>query len=523
MPLRLAMHRVVRPIRLLLPLLAVFAMAHAALAGDLAADLAEIARKSGIAPQRLAFVVHDVRGDRVLAVQNGDAPMAPASNMKVLTTGAALSVLGPDFTFNTTLWLDRQNGTARLTLVGSGDPALDDPDLRDRDPHGFDALVGLWSEELKKAGVTRVDELVVDARVFDREFYHPSWPREQYPNAYCAEVWGLNLARNVVGITPVPQSSGKPTVVFTPAFDIAVERNNATNNAKAKFTFSASRSFGSNSLTLRGNAQKRPDTPLGLTVHDTPSLTAVLLQRAFAARGIEVTRARLATDTDPRATGTIVPPIHATPIATVLERANTDSENLYAEALIKRLGAALAVAEAKDAKFAPPAGFTAGTWTNGRAALRQSIAAVLGSDTLSGWTIDDGSGLSQENRVTASGLARWHAAFARDNRLAPIYFGSFAIAGKTGTVRKRFDDLESSPVEVRCKTGYIRGVSTLSGLAIAPDGRLLSFSILGNNLAQGDQISRARALQESMVRRIVQELAPAPAPRTADAREASRR
>ena len=56
-----------------------------------------------------------------------------------------------------------------------------------------------------------------------------------------------------------------------------------------------------------------------------------------------------------------------------------------------------------------------------------------------------------------------------------------------------------------------------------PDGRLLSFSILGNNLAQGDQISRARALQESMVRRIVQELAPAPAPRTADAREASRR
>jgi D-alanyl-D-alanine carboxypeptidase len=66
-------------------------------------------------------------------------------------------------------------------------------------------------------------------------------------------------------------------------------------------------------------------------------------------------------------------------------------------------------------------------------------------------------------------------------------------------------------------------VSTLSGLVIAPDGRLLSFSILGNNLAQGDQIARARALQESMVRRIVQELAPAPAPHTADAREASRR
>jgi hypothetical protein len=250
MPLSLAMRSFAHSVRCLLPLLVLLAVARPSLAGDLAADLAEIARKSGIAPQRLAFAVQDVRGDRVLAVQNGDAPMVPASNMKVLTTGAALSVLGADFTFNTTLWLDRQNGTARLTLVGSGDPALDDPDLRDRDPHGFDELVEMWSDELKKSGVTRVDELVVDARIFDRESYHPSWPKEQYPNAYCAEVWGLNLARNVVGITPVPQSSGKPTVVFTPAFDIAVERNNATNNAKAKFTFSASRAFGSNALTL---------------------------------------------------------------------------------------------------------------------------------------------------------------------------------------------------------------------------------------------------------------------------------
>jgi D-alanyl-D-alanine carboxypeptidase/D-alanyl-D-alanine-endopeptidase (penicillin-binding protein 4) len=520
--MRLAV-RSFRPLLAVVALFALFAVVRPAPAGDLAADLAEIVRKSGLAQQRIAFAVHDVRSDRLIAAQNADAPMTPASNMKVITTGAALATLGPDFTFDTTLWLERGNGLARLTLVGSGDPALDDPDLRARDPHGFDKLITLWAEELRKNGVARVDELVVDARIFDREFYHPSWPKEQYPNAYCAEVWGLNLARNVVGITPVPQAGGKPTVVLTPAFDISVERNNATSNAKGKFTFSASRAFGSNALTLRGNAQKRPDSPLGLTVHNTPSLTAALMQRAFAKQGIEINVARLATEADPRATGTIVPPVHATPIATVLERANTDSENLYAEALLKRLGAVYAQAEAKDPKFAPAAGMAPGSWMNGRTALRQSIASTLGAEALSGWTVDDGSGLSQENRVTAAGLARWLAIFARDGRLAPVYFGSFAIAGKTGTVRKRFDELESSPVEVRCKTGYIRGVSTLSGLAIAPDGRLLAFSILGNNLAQGDQIARARALQESFVRRIVKELAPAAAARTADAREPDRR
>jgi len=512
MPLRLAMQSLIAQLRLLLPLFALLAAAQPSLAGDLAADLAEIVRKSGLAQQRIAFAVHDVRSDRLLAAQNADAPMTPASNMKVITTGAALATLGPDFTFDTTLWLERGNGLARLTLVGSGDPALDDPDLRARDPHGFDKLITLWAEELRKNGVARIDELVVDARIFDREFYHPSWPKEQYPNAYCAEVWGLNLARNVVGITPVPQAGGKPTVVLTPAFDISVERNNATSNAKGKFTFSASRAFGSNALTLRGNAQKRPDSPLGLTVHNTPSLTAALMQRAFAKHGIEINVARLATEADPRATGTIVPPVHATPIATVLERANTDSENLYAEALLKRMGAAIANVSAAGADTRPDASFASGSWTNGRAALRAAIAEVLGSEILSEWTLDDGSGLSQENRLTASGLTEWHATFARDQRLASVYFGSLAIAGKTGTVRRRFPDLADAAVEVRCKTGYIRGVSTLSGLAIAPDGRAIAFSILGNNLAQGDQISRARSMQEAMVRRIVRELTPS-APR----------
>ena len=536
----LAMRRRIRPIRSCLSNLAATAVlgcfvaapaeavgAHPATAerraanlkSDLATDLAEIARKSGIASQRLAFVVHDVGSNSTIASQNADAPMAPASNMKVITTGAALLALGSDFTFDTTLYLARTNGTTRLTLVGSGDPALDDPELRQRDPHGLDTLVALWADELRKLGTTRVDELVIDARIFDREFYHPSWPKEQYPNAYCAEVWGINVARNVVGITPIPQTGGSPNVVFTPAFDLSVARNNATTRTKDKFTFTASRAFGSNDLTLRGNAAKKPSSPLALTVHDTPALTATLLRRSFASRGIDIALARIASESEPSATGNVVPPIHATPLATVLERANTDSENLYAEALLKRLGARHADDDAKSSRFVPEPGASLGTWMNGRAALRKAVAEVVVAEALSLWTFDDGSGLSQENRLTAGGLTRWLAHFARDPKLAPTYFGSFAIAGKTGTVRRRFDDLSGSPVEVRCKTGYIRGVSTLSGIAIAPDGRVLAFAIIGNSLAQGDQIARARTLQEAMVRRIARELAPSPPARAADGRE----
>ncbi|MFZ9881374.1 MAG: D-alanyl-D-alanine carboxypeptidase, partial [Phycisphaerales bacterium] len=116
------------------------------------------------------------------------------------------------------------------------------------------------------------------------------------------------------------------------------------------------------------------------------------------------------------------------------------------------------------------------------------------------------SGLSRNNRISAMGTAQWLRTMALDPRIAPTYLPSLALAGKTGTVKKRFSDIGDSPVEVRCKTGYIRGVSCLSGVAIAPGGRQIAFSVLGNTLEQGDRVSRARALQEEIVRNIVHHL-----------------
>ena len=58
---------------------------------------------------------------------------------------------------------------------------------------------------------------------------------------------------------------------------------------------------------------------------------------------------------------------------------------------------------------------------------------------------------------------------------------------------------------VECKTGYIRGVSCLSGRVVSPDGQQYLFSVLGNNLV-GDGVSRARKLQEDVVTRLVRDL-----------------
>src|SRR5690606_35315477 len=118
-------------------------------------------------------------------------------------------VLGPDFFFRTTFIHDGE----RFWVVGDGDPAFGDPALLElmsaRDETGatrqgmdVDELLALWVNAARAAGIERVDELVVDDRIFAREFVHPTWPVEQLNTRSFAEVAGLNFHTNVLHFRP---------------------------------------------------------------------------------------------------------------------------------------------------------------------------------------------------------------------------------------------------------------------------------------------------------------------------------
>jgi D-alanyl-D-alanine carboxypeptidase/D-alanyl-D-alanine-endopeptidase (penicillin-binding protein 4) len=465
-------------------------------------------RRSGLESSSIAYCIVDAASAASLAEHRAHEPMIPASNAKILTTGAALEALGAGFEFRTYAALDESTTPPRLWIVGSGDPAFGDDELARATPElSVEGILRQWAAALRAKGVGRIGELVVDDRIFDRSPHPAGWPLEQYGNGYCAETWGLNANRNMIDLVAVGRG-GSVALELAPDYGLRVVRNTASVRPKSKFSIAVARPIDSNDLTVRGTLDRDRSSPLGLTVHDTPSLVAALAARILESAGVEVASHRLARPDDPAPVGRVLEPVHATPIATVLERANTDSENLYAEALLKRLGAA-----ASNASGAAPGGegWIAGSWANGCDALRSGLTRRLGEESIRAWRTVDGSGLARDNRVDAHGTCRWLASFAREPGLAPSYFGSFAIAGRTGTVRRRFQTLEDSPVEVRCKTGYIRGVSCLSGLAIGPGGRAIAFSVLGNGLEAGDRVSRAKALQEAIVLRVVEELTPPPA------------
>jgi len=102
-------------------------------------------------------------------------------------------------------------------------------------------------------------------------------------------------------------------------------------------------------------------------------------------------------------------------------------------------------------------------------------------------------------------MSAWVECLARDPAVGDAFLDSLAIGGQSGTVQRRFRELDPAKAIVRCKTGYIAGVSTLSGI-VESGGERWTFSVLGNDLTEGSAVAKVRQLQEQVVRAIVRRM-----------------
>ncbi len=473
-------------------------------AADLRDEVQTEIRRADLGDAVVAVSVHDVRNGESLADVNAAELMVPASNMKLLTSGAALHLLGPDFEFTTRLYRDGD----RLVVVGQGDPAFGDEELlKIMDCNGrrgcdLEEMLGLWVKAVQASGVSAVDAVVVDDRIFDRQLVHRSWPPDQLNAPYCAEVCGLNFHRNVLDFFPRPGndarpdlSSMRPQAPWLQILNRATTRRGANDGNDVWIA----RTREGNDLTFYGNVKHAYQAPASVVVHDMPSFFARILADRLTRAGVSVARHGLIGLDEPAPAGQLLEPVFATPIGTVLVRCNRDSENLYSEALLKRIG--------REVSGVP------GSWTTGTAAVRQAIHDRLADAGLAGnLVVDDGSGLSRETRVAAATLTSWLDSFAVDSRLGDLYVASLARPGQPGTLSERFRDANLHGVTVQAKSGYIRSVSCLSGYITAPDGRRRSFAILVNGLHQAGTVARAKRLQERIVSTIAADMT---APQTA--------
>jgi D-alanyl-D-alanine carboxypeptidase/D-alanyl-D-alanine-endopeptidase (penicillin-binding protein 4) len=158
-------------------------------------------------------------------------------------------------------------------------------------------------------------------------------------------------------------------------------------------------------------------------------------------------------------------------LSDVLRRIGKDSQNLFAECLLKRAGFAFA---RRQRQLDPR-----GSWTWGGSAVFDTCRRA-GIDT-AGLAVADGSGLSRENRCTARQLAlllQW----LHGQPHAELFQESLSVAGSDGSLRKRLKDLRG---RVYSKTGTMKGVRALAGYVYAANGDAYAFATIFNGYKGG--------------------------------------
>ena len=410
-------------------------------------------------------------GLKVVSLQSGETLYArdsrylynPASNMKLLTTAAALKRLGPDFRYQTTLWADSaavQDSiiSGDIYLKGSGDPDL----LRD----GLRRLTG----QLKALGIRRIaGDLRCDESYMDDLYWGSGWMWDDVSGWYWAPISALTVEDNCVTVTVTPgEAAGDPLEVSIDPPTAYMQIDNRGRTAAP--TDSASlkaykvervwRPVAKNVVAVEGGL-KVDAAPRRYTIDvvDAALYTGALMEELLREEGITIAGAVQRGIVPENAR--LLAEHRSPPLTEIVLNTNKISDNLSAELLLKTVGAAV--------KGAP------GTAAKGISVIYQMLAE-LGVDS-TGYRLADGSGVSRYDLITPDLVIELLKEMHRDFRVQAEYQASLPIAGLDGSLKYRMRDTAAAN-KLRAKTGTLSGVSALAGYTTTADGEQLAFSMV---------------------------------------------
>ena len=430
---------------------------HSETTADLAETIDGILGESLL--KRVRFSIHIIEADSGKTLYDHDARelMIPASNMKLITSAAALTSLGPDFVYKTRIGLSGNT----LVVIGSGDPLLGDERMDTKYGREPGWIFKDISHALTCKGIDEIESIIVDTSIFDNERVHPSWPAKDLNKWYACEVSGLNYNDNCVKIS-AKNVEGKVAVFVDPQTSFVALVNNVVAISKGDGAVGTYRNRHPNKLIVFGKC-KDAVGPFDVAIERPAAYFGFLLFEHLKATGINA-RGQLVEKTFND--GNDFSPLieFSTSMADCLARCNKNSLGLVAEAMLKTIAAH----KNPDGKN--------GSWERGRELVAEYLTE-LGIDK-SQYYLDDGSGLSRQNELTASTITTVLSSLYKGQNW-PLYRDSLAIGGVDGTIAGYFKE-EAYQGKIRGKTGYINGVRALSGVCRTDRGDII-FSILVNN------------------------------------------
>lgn len=407
----------------------------------------------------LGVHIRSISADETLFSHRAEEKRVPASNMKLMTTAAALAYLGPDYTFSTDVYT---NGSIKkgilkgdLFLKGYGDPTFVQERVREL----------AYSLYLK--GVRQVSgDLIADDSFFDGQQYGKDWKVGGSAKAYLAPYSALSVNFSIVNVQVDPGSSpgALARVQLIPPSDTIGLKNSlktVSRHKRPRVRVSRRAAGGKDWIYVSGG------TPAGkrtrhytISVSDPTQFAAGTFAALLKKEGIQFSGRILKGNTPQDAK--LIARQNSDALGEIIRGLNKHSNNLIAEQILKTVGAEV---------FGLP-----GTTEKGLLAVKKYLLHLeVPQDA---FDLADGSGLSRQNRITPRAIVTLLASIYHDFRILPEYLASLAVVGVDGTIRKRLR--RSASRRIRAKTGLLAGIHALSGYAAADNGETLAFSILSN-------------------------------------------
>lgn len=418
---------------------------------------------------QVSFLATSLKTHQIIAEHNSNLLLNPASNVKLVTTLAALEILHPEYRFKTeyiaTGPIKMGALQGNLIIKGYGDPSINNERLQK------------IARQLKLLGIRSIaGKIILDESYFGGETIPEGWESEKNsPKNYAAPLGALSVNNNTVAFMVKSRESGQ-AALFSPDppvdyFQIVGQIKTVPKAGRPRIEITDRGEHMQVSLggTLGSQA---PYAQLRKRIYNPKRYFESIFLYFLKQEGIEIENRSLGNE-ESKIILTDKSPI----LAQIIAETNKTSNNFMAEMLVKAIAGQIS---------------TPALFETGLEEIRNFLEKNVGFKKNS-FVLVNGSGLGIYNRFTARQFVMLLEYAERNFELCPEFVGSLGVAGAQGTLTKRMRQ-EPTLRSLRAKTGTLAGASSLSGYVSTNGEDTLVFSVLVQGKPK--MMRKARWLQD---------------------------
>jgi len=420
----------------------------------------------------VSYVIYNMTKDSLVAELNPYLSLVPASTLKLLTSAAALEILGPDLRFKTTLCYDGsiegRSLFGNIYIVGGGDPALGSAIYKQSE------FLSIFIKAIKDLNIDSIHgHIIADPSIFDMETIPYTWAYGEVNEAYAAAASGLTVYDNTYLYEILKHEKGliKPEAdKLFPQIPLLSFYNNFVVTDEEKHSLNITNRPASNKKIIKGGfpASLNKVVVKG-AIPDPAYYIAFELFEKLLNSGIYIKGSPssiydivLNKESDKNNSRKQIAVIYSPHLLSIIQNVNMQSNNLFAEHLLKQIGLRKTGIGDTETGCSSVINF----WRS------------KGLD-VNGLFMYDGSGLSRFNAVTAKQLVDV-LRYMRTSVHFTNFFNSLSQAGTTGTLKKLCVGSNADGL-INAKSGTMSRVKSYAGYAQNINGDTLAFALMANN------------------------------------------